>query len=1023
MTAVRHTDLLVLGLVLPLLASYSAGALTPGQHLSQYGHRSWRYQDGYFSGIPLSVAQTTDGYLWVGTSNGLERFDGARFVSETFASGERLPSAQIWSLLGDQDGSLWIGTEHGLARLIDGRLRNYPAAGASRIKAIRQAHDGAVWIAIADTTNRGPPLCRIMNESVSCFGPEQGLPVKVAVVLALGADGEVWLGADTALERWSATSMTATSYAFADLRNNAGMDGVVGLALDHQGSLWVAKTPTFPGSTLEKVVKGVATPFRADNLDVDRIGPRELFVDESDALWIGTGENGIYRVADGRAENFRDVDGLTGLFVVGLFEDRERTLWVLTTNGLDSFYDTRVVAISMHEGLDDQEVDGVHATRSGDLLIGGSHGLKILRSDGRTISPDRSLANAQISSIYEDHLGRIWAGVGNDLYVQTGDHASRIVAPQGDPIGLTSEVTEDATGTMWAESLRAGQRFLERIRDDRVDAEFTPQTVPPARSVVGDSNGAGLWLGLRSGDLAHFDGSTLKRFAFQHGPNERIHRVMLARDGAVLGATTYGLIGLRGGVQRTLDLHSGLPCLDVFAIAEDLRGNLWIPAECGLIEISSDQLARWWANAQQPISARLYDATDGMQPGLAPFEGATRTADGRLWFANGLRVQMVDPAHMVDNVRPPPVHIEGLSADRHSYAAERSVLLPALTRDIEIDYTALSLVAPEKVRFSYLLEGHDHGWVDAGHRRQAFYNDLAPGRYTFRVIASNNDGVWNRTGASQSFVIQPAFYQTLWFRVAVGVLLLCGLWFLYVMRVRSATAAVQARLGERLLERERIAREFHDTLLQGFQGLVLRFHAVLKQLANPDSARPMLEAALDRAEDVLRESRGRLTELRSEEGDAQELSGSLAEFGRSFTEHSATAFRLTLRGTPCPLNPALKAALVRIARESIANAFLHAEASNIEAEVIYETNALRLRVSDDGKGIAPEILQSGLAGHWGLANIRQDAHKIGAQILIRSAPGAGTSVELSIASALVYARPRTGRMRAWARSLMQRQSP
>ena len=245
------------------------------------------------------------------------------------------------------------------------------------------------------------------------------------------------------------------------------------------------------------------------------------------------------------------------------------------------------------------------------------------------------------------------------------------------------------------------------------------------------------------------------------------------------------MIGWKNGKQQILTVRNGLPCHDISGLISDDQDDLWLYAQCGLIEIPKGELRRWWEQPESKLTIKSFDVLDGVQPGFGHFNTSTKTPDGRLWFANGSVVQTVNPAHMTGNSVPPPVHINDIIADRKSYSVQEALKLPALTRDLEIDYTALSFAAPRKVLFRYMLEGRDAGWQEPGARRQAFYNDLPPRRYRFRVIACNNDGVWNETGASLDFSIAPAYYQTYRFLAACVAALLAMLWGVYQLRVRQ----------------------------------------------------------------------------------------------------------------------------------------------------------------------------------------------------------------------------------------------
>jgi signal transduction histidine kinase len=380
-----------------------------------------------------------------------------------------------------------------------------------------------------------------------------------------------------------------------------------------------------------------------------------------------------------------------------------------------------------------------------------------------------------------------------------------------------------------------------------------------------------------------------------------------------------------------------------------------------------------------------------------------------LWFANGAVLQMIDPAHMSRNPLPPPVHIEEVIADRRSYALPGNLRLPPITRDLEIDYTALSFMAPQKVRFRYRLEGHDVNWQKPGSRRQAFYSDLPPGKYHFHVMACNNDGVWNEAGASLDFSIAPAWYQAIWFRIScVGGFVLL-LWALYQLRLqqlqRQFNMTVEARVGERT----RIARDLHDTLLQSVHGLMFQFQAVRNLMPRrPDEAIRSLDDAMGDAKKALAESRNAIQGLRLEsiaQGSLAELltatSRDLADAGNGAGE--PPKFDLIEEGEPRTLSPSTENEICRIALEILRNAYQHAQAHRIEAEVRYGDQSLRLRIRDDGKGIDSKVLRNGgRAGHWGLRGVRERAERIGAQVDFWSEPGTGTEVQVEVPASIAY---------------------
>jgi signal transduction histidine kinase len=399
--------------------------------------------------------------------------------------------------------------------------------------------------------------------------------------------------------------------------------------------------------------------------------------------------------------------------------------------------------------------------------------------------------------------------------------------------------------------------------------------------------------------------------------------------------------------------------------------------------------------------------TGGFRPQVA------KSPDGKLWFATLEGVSVVDPGHLPINKLPPPVHIEQVTADRKTY--DGSLPLPPLVRDLVIDYTALSFVAPEKVRFRYKLEGHDRDWQDADNRRQAFYNDLPPRNYRFRVIASNNSGVWNEAGASLDFAIDPAYYQTAWFRLSCVAAILALLGAAYQMRVRYLAQQFNMRLEERVGERTRIARDLHDTLLQSFQGVLLKFHAVTYLIPeHPAEAQKTMETAIEQARQAIAEGRDAVQGLRSSTVVSNDLARAIGTLGEELAGNStgrkSPEFCVQVEGKPRDLAPLVRDEAYRIAGEALRNAFRHADAMRIEVEIRYDPRQLRLRVRDNGKGMDPEVLDGGgRAGHHGLPGMHERAKLVGGKLAIWSEIDCGTETELTIPASIAYAKPTAAR--------------
>jgi signal transduction histidine kinase len=450
---------------------------------------------------------------------------------------------------------------------------------------------------------------------------------------------------------------------------------------------------------------------------------------------------------------------------------------------------------------------------------------------------------------------------------------------------------------------------------------------------------------------------------------------------------------------------------------DDDARSLWLYTPCGLLRVARSGVDAWSAamdqdaNAKPTVQATVFDISDGV-PSLASANHFTpqvaKSVDGKLWFLAGSDgVNLIDPNHRWFNNVPPPVHIEQLVADRKTYDATTAggepLRLPPLIRDLQIDYTALSLVAPEKILFRYMLEGRDTEWQEAGNRRQVFYNDLGPGMYRFRVLACNNSGVWNETGTFVDFTIAPTYYQTTWFRSLIVILFMLVLVGIYHLRLQQVARVVRGRMEERLEERERIARDLHDTLLQSVQGLILKFHAVLKQIPADSPAHNALEKTLDHADQVLAEGRDSIRNLRVNSASLSDLPAAFRTVAEETSQGRDAVFKTVVEGRVRDLHPLVLEECYCIGREAIINALSHSEGQHVEAEIAYDVRQFRLRVRDDGRGIEPKILEAGgRSGHWGLQGMRERAEKIGGQLRFWSRPETGTEVELTVPGATAY---------------------
>jgi signal transduction histidine kinase/ligand-binding sensor domain-containing protein len=981
------------------LTSSAAQALDPNKRLTQYAHTVWRIQDGFLPNTPFWTTQTKDGYLLVGVNGGALRFDGVRFTPWSVpiaATPIHLPPISV------RVGEFWIATGSELVHVRDNVVISHYDVPITY--AVHKDSDGSVWTISAVDQDR--VLCQATDTKIHCLGKAEGITINTPTSFAPDGKGGFWIGGNTSLLHWK-MGATPEIYSLQHLESSPGT-GIQSLLEDSGGSLWVGIDVAGLGLGLERLHNGVLTPIVLPNFDSSKLIIQDLKEDSDKSLWIATFGSGIYRIHGQTVDHFGRADGLSSDTVFDLYEGDDGTVWAATSEGIDNFRDLPITTFSTSEGLGRDEASSVMAAKDGTVWVANLGTLDFIRN-GAVSSVH--VPGEQVTSLLQDRNGNIWVGVDSALFVYKGGRFRRIQKPDHHPLGMVIGITEDVDANIWAECKGAQKRRLIRIRDFKVREEFSEPQVPKAKVLAADPKG-GIWLGAYTGDLTLFRDGVARTFPLNlKGKSwiEKIaHQIAVDPDGSVIAASDQGLVMLRAGKVQHLGKENGLPCDGVNGFAVDDNKNLWLSAPCGFIEIGAADFQRWRIHPDAIVQAQLFDTLDGARPGGVVFKPAAKSADGRLWFVNNVVLQMIDPSRLSGGGTVPPVYIEAVVADRKQYKPQEGLRLPPLTRDLQIGYTSPSFLIPQKVKFRYRLDGHDRDWQDAGTRREAFYTDLGPGKYRFRVIACNSNGVWNDAAATLDFFVAPAYYQTNWFRSLCAVGFLALLWGAYQLRVQQLQRQFNVGLEARVNERTRIARELHDTLLQNFHGLMFQFQAASNLLLRrPDEAKKSLDDAIVETKKAITESRDAIQGLRSEPIAKGNLAELLASTSRELADASGSehqpVFDLIEEGGRRTLSPTVSNDICRAALELMRNAYQHAHARRIEAEIRYGDSMFRLRIRDDGQGIEPKVLkEGGRLGHWGLRGVRERADRIGARLEVWSEPGNGTEVQLLVPAAIAY---------------------
>jgi signal transduction histidine kinase/ligand-binding sensor domain-containing protein len=1009
-------------------------------------------------GIVNRIVQDNQGFVWFGFYHGLMRYDGYQF--REFVQGPEDPNsisgANIRALFKDHTGKLWIGSSQSLDQYdpVKGSFRRFPTSSGNAcgtigiVRDITEDRNGTIWVATDDGLRRLDPS----TSKLTCYQHRQDDVSSIAsdFVKAVleSRDGTLWvatsLGLETFDERTGKTSRRVT------LRGPSGrplsLDGNrVSLFEDHAGVLWIS----IPG----RQECGLAS-FDAQT-DVQSAytfapGPSDtgysILEDEDQTLWFANWDLGLVRLDRDRkrATLYRNnpniPNSLSAGGVMTMMEDRDHRIWVSTDPGSIGWFDPLSPSFRTYyhdpadpNTLSNGAIVSIFQDSRGILWIGSLFGLdrfdrktgQVTRYSGKRVSGRAVFKTAH--AIVEDHKGYLWFGEwGNGLDrldPRTGDIKSYHHDP-GNPSSLSHDVVEslfvDRRGTLWVGTYDALNRFDPRTERFQAYRSEIPG-LSEYRTITEDSSGA-LWLASLGNGLHRFDPKRGQFTVYRNDPanprslsNDVVNSVYLDRSGTVWAGTNYGLNKLDESSHTFTSYFArdGLANSAVEGILEDERGDLWLS--------TSDGLSRF---TPRTGTVRNYYAADGLPGNEFRFGAASKSAGGEMFFGSSAGLLAFFPERVIDNTSPPPIVLTdfwlfgdrgrvGKAPLKQPISFTRSLTFAPSQNIFSFEFSALGYSDPTRNRYRYRLEPLENQWNDRDStRRFVTYTTLAPGDYTFRVQGSNSLGVWNTTGYSvQISVLGP--WWTWWsVRTALIITLISLVWALYRYRLHQIAQEFNVRLEERVGERTRIARELHDTLLQSFHGLLFRFQAARNMLPRrPEEAIQVLDTAITRAEEAIVEGRGAIQGLRPEPTADRDLVQLLTatgqELARTDEKGHSPAFRVREEGERQTLSPILQDEVYRIARELLRNAFSHADAHQIEAEIRYDYARFRLRIRDDGKGIDPKVLQEGgRAGHWGLPGIRERAKQIGARLDLWSEAGAGTEVELSVPASVAYAKAR-----------------
>ena len=944
--------------------------------LSDYRITSWAGGDGITLGEVRSITQDQDGYLWLASDAGLVRFDGIRFArSDIVAGSTQLPTAPTRAVYFARDGSLWAGYGDGMGiyRIRNGGVRDVYLRDqiAGLVNVITEDRSGALWVGHDDGLHR---FAAGRWERIEL--PETGSNRRVGDVHEDRA-GTLWVAASSGLYRRSASGV------FERAPHTEGIARAV--SEDQDGRLWTTDERT-----------GFRRADAGDRNHLFEARGMSVFHDSRGSVWVTTIGQGVWHVrntgARGAAPIVERATVQTGLASdenSDVFEDRDGNIWVGSIQGLNRLTPHKVMSLA-DIGVVRALTVGVHGT----AWVGTTAGLiELTGVTPHSRGQARVVSTAEIRALHTAGDGTVWAATDQGLYRVMRGHLVP-AALHGPRLQRISSIASDRRGTLWVCDEAQGLFHVTDGRLEHVAAATDGSAVAPAFAHVDDAGR--LWIAFRGGVVRRLDPDG---HVEQYGPAEglthsTVYTIHHDRLGELWIGGTDGLSRLDGNRFQTVRFQNDAPFRTATAVMDDDAGNLWVGvAFFGVIRVGREEISRAMSDASHRLRYHVYDPSYGASYPNQSYSGSSgRGADDALWFVTSGGVTVLDPRELRSSEKqaaPSRPRIEGLTADDRRYTSGAALTLPPRTSRLRIDYTVVSLSSLERIRFRYRLDGFDTTWVDGTGPRQALYTNLPPGSYRFRLQASSNEVNWDDAESDWSFAIQPMFYQTRWFYAvcALGLALAAiGIWHLRVRQVRKEVAMV---FGERI----RLSREIHDTLLQSLVGLALQLDSAAHDARDTSSrTRTQLVGMRKQVEDYIREVRQSIWDLRSPSLDRYGLIGALRATGERLTA-GKVGFALTVTGTPRPCPPKMETHILRIGHEAVMNAVRHADARQVQMEIGFDEDVLRLRVVDDGRGFNPGGLGvPSLARHYGLASMKERATDAGGRCTIESASGSGVEV-------------------------------
>jgi ligand-binding sensor domain-containing protein/signal transduction histidine kinase len=1022
----RCSRSLTAAIVLACLAS-PLWAVDPNRTVSQYIRERWGTDSGFPGGSVSSIAQTSDGYLWIGTEKGLIRFDGLNFRLFQQAIPNSLPIGPVQALMADWEGNLWVLLQSTkILRYHDGKFDLGREEAEFGITSVSRQEDGTV---LFSSLAMGTLAYHAGKFQVLTASSEPAPPTETATAEDDDRATRMSWAAGLVPHRFAEPNSAVSSMAETS-------DGRVWLGTRDKGLFYLQQGRVFPAG--EKL--------RSQKINC-------LLAMEGRELWIGT-EAGVLRWNGTEITSAGVPSSLLHAQIFSVIRDRDSNIWVGTSGAL--------VRMNAQGVVFDGASSSAHPTikvlfedREGDLWIGTSQGIERLRDSAFvTYSAADGLPSESNGPIYIDREGRAWfAPLEGGLHWLKGEHLGSITDD-----GLAHDVIYSISGgedELWVGRRQGGLTHLQFSSNSVATNTYTKSDGLAQNSVyaVHQARDRSVWAGTLSGGVSELRNGRFTNYTSANGlSSNTVTSIAEAPDGTMWFATPNGLDALSKGQWRAFSVSDGLPSANLNCLLVDSAGILWIGSSSGLAFLSSGHIeiprdapeplreqifgiaedkngGLWIATSNHVLRVKRADLLAGsanpglrdygLADGLLGLEGVKRyqsvVADalGRIWFSMNRGISVVEPNRSTGSSAPALVRFEVVSADGAPIGTQAPASIPSARQRVSFTYVGLSLANPERVRYRYRLDGFDRNWSDPTAARTAVYTNLSPGSYRFRVIATNSDGLWNGAESSLSFTVEPSWWQTWWFRLLI--VLVAGLITLtaYRLRLRQFTRQLNVRFEERLAERTRIAQDLHDTLLQGFLSAAMQLDVANDRIEESSPAKPIVTRVLKLVGPVIEDGRRTVRGLRSSDGGRSNLEDAFSRIPQELAVPPGIDFHVIVEGQVQPVHPFIRDEVYRIGREALANAFRHSQGKNVEVEVDFSVHQLKVLVRDDGCGIDPQVLRSGREGHWGLSGMRERAGRIGAKIKVWSRDAGGTEVELIVPSSVAFRLQSSGRVLQW----------